>query len=86
MASSTNPSPQARAVSGSNASVDDWHGTLVSLWYLRLFGLLYLWDGVVGFLIALPSTPPVVNLAANLPHLLIGGAGLAIGLLAPRRA
>jgi hypothetical protein len=74
------------ALSGLLAAFAAWHGTLVSLWYLRLFGLLYLWDGVVGFLIALPSTSPVVNLAANLPHLLIGGAGLAIGLLAPRRA
>jgi hypothetical protein len=74
------------ALSGILAAFAAWQGTSLSLWYLRLFGLLYLWDGVVGFLIALSTTPLIVNLAANLPHLLIGGAGLAFGLALPRRA
>jgi hypothetical protein len=74
------------ALSGVLAAFAAWHGPRVSVWYSRLFGLLYGWDGVVGLLIGLAGTPLIVNLAANLPHLAIAAAALAVGFLLPRRA
>jgi hypothetical protein len=73
------------ALSGVMAAFAAWHGARVSVWYLRLFGLLYGWDGVVGLLIGLSTTPAIVNLAANLPHLAIAAAALSIGFLLPWR-
>ena len=73
------------ALSGLLAAFAAWQGARVSVWYLRLFGLLYGWDGLVGLLIGSETTPAIVNLAANLPHLGIAAAALTIGFLLPRR-
>jgi len=74
------------ALSGVMAAFAAWQGARVSVWYLRLFGLLYGWDGLVGLLIGLSTTSAIVNVAANLPHVAIAAAAITIGFLLPRRA
>ena len=67
--------------------------------FLILFGALYLGDGLLGiatgwgFLdlgivnnVSLGFSVSPLRIAANLPHILLGGVALAVGLMSGRRA
>lgn len=74
-----------------------WRSDAASRAYFRIFGPLYFLDGVVGLLtgngyldlgIILQGPldlPFATRLAANTPHLVIGGFAAAIGYLLPGR-
>ncbi len=74
-----------------------WRSEAASRAYFRIFGPLYFLDGVVGLLtgngyldlgILLQGPNDLsfaVRVAANTPHLLIGGFAAAIGYLLPGR-
>lgn len=74
-----------------------WRSDAASRAYFRIFGPLYFLDGVVGLLtgngyldlgILLQGPidlPFAIRLAANTPHLVIGGFAAAIGYLLPGR-
>ncbi len=75
-----------------------WRSDAASRAYFRIFGPLYFLDGVVGLatgngyldlgvLLQGPiDLPFAIRLAANTPHLLIGGFAAAIGYFLPGRA
>lgn len=79
------------------AALAAWHSTRAALFYFRLFGLVYFFDGVVGLLFGqgyldlgiLLYGPAQLDLAtrigANIPHLLIGGIAILIGFVFYRR-
>jgi hypothetical protein len=73
------------------AALAAWRSTAASLFYFRLFGLVYFLDGVMGLLTGegyldlgiLLHGPAALDLQtrifANLPHLLIGGVAVLVG-------
>lgn len=79
------------------AAVAAWRSDAASRAYFRIFGPLYFLDGVVGLLtgngyldlgIILQGPidlPFAIRIAANTPHLVIGGFAVAIGYLLPGR-
>jgi hypothetical protein len=75
----------AHALSALLAGFAAWQSARVSLWFLRLFGGIYGLDGAVGFLLYLPTTSLVNDLAINLPHMIIAAVALAVGLVFYRR-
>ncbi len=84
--------------SGIWAALAAWRSTRASIWYFKLFGILYGLDGVVGLLfgqgyldggIFLYGVAPLdwgAKIAANLPHILIGGMAVLIGFVLSRKA
>jgi hypothetical protein len=74
-----------------------WYSTGASLFYFRLFGLLYFFDGICGLLfgngyldlgILLYGPVPLdlsTRIGANIPHILIGGIAILIGFVFYRR-
>lgn len=79
------------------AAVAAWLSVRASTLYFRLFGTVYMLDGVVGFLFGQAFLdggifrfgPEQLDLAtrffANLPHLVIGGTAVFIGFVVARR-
>lgn len=79
------------------AAAAAWASTRAALLYFRIFGVVYFFDGVVGFLtgqgyldggifLAGPTPLPfATRLGANIPHLLIGGVAILIGYVFSRR-
>ena len=63
-----------------------WYSTRLSIHYFRLFGGIYFADAVVGLLAGLATLPPLINLALNLPHLVISSAALVFGFLLHRKS
>ena len=73
------------------------HSTGASLFYFRLFGLLYFFDGICGLLFGQGyldlgillygprSLDLMTRIGANIPHILIGGIALLIGFVFYRR-
>jgi len=69
-----------------------------SLLFLRVFGGLYLLDGLMGLLLGsgyldlgiiiygLQSLPLAFRIAANTPHILLGTIALVAGFIQPRPA
>lgn len=85
--------------SGLWAAIAAWHSYDWARTYFRIFGPLYLMDGVVGLLTGMgyldlgiflhgPADLPLgTRVAANVPHIAIGGVATLVGyLLARRRA
>lgn len=85
------------AASGVWAGVAAWRSAKASVFYFRLFGILYGLDGVVGLItergyldLGIFRSDAVgldvgTRLAANLPHMVIGGAAVFIGFVLSRR-
>lgn len=85
------------AASGVWAGVAAWHSRGWSVFYFRLFGLLYFFDGVLGFftgsgyldfgifLYGMLDLPLMTRFLANLPHLLIGGIAIYAGFVFSKR-
>jgi len=83
--------------SGVWAGIAGWRSTKASIFYFRLFGILYGLDGVVGLItergyldFGLFLNEPMglnfsTRLAANLPHIVIGGTATFIGFVLSRR-
>jgi hypothetical protein len=83
--------------SGLWAAIAAWYSTRAALFYFRLFGLVYFFDGVCGLLfgqgyldfgIFLFGPTPLdlaTRIGANIPHLLIGGIAILIGFVFSRR-
>ncbi len=75
------------------AAAAAWLSTRASIFYFRLFGLLYALDGVVGlifgqgyldfgiFLFGPAALDLGTRIAANTPHMLIGGIAVVIGFV-----
>ena len=84
--------------SGIWAAVAAWHSRAWSIFYFRLFGILYFFDGVLGFftgsgyldfgifLFGPLDLSPAVRFFANLPHLVIGGFAIYAGFVLSRRS
>ena len=85
------------AASGIWAAVAAWHSRAWSVFYFRLFGLLYFFDGVAGlflgngyldfglFLYGIADLPLMTRILANLPHLALGGFAIYAGFVLSRR-
>ena len=85
------------AASGIWAAIAAWHSRSWSVFYFRLFGILYFFDGVVGlflgngyldfgiFLYGVADLPLMTRIFANLPHLVIGGFAIYAGFVLSRR-
>ena len=85
------------AASGVWALIAAWHSRGWSVFYFRLFGLLYFFDGVLGFftgsgyldfgifLYGPLDLPLMTRFLANLPHLLIGGFAIYAGFVLSKR-
>ncbi|MGQ0602467.1 MAG: hypothetical protein ACT4QE_12335 [Anaerolineales bacterium] len=83
--------------SGLWAAFAAWRSTQQSVLYFRLFGLIYFFDGVMGvifgqgyldagiFRFGPTAIELTTKLAANAPHLAIGGIAIAIGFMLSRR-
>jgi hypothetical protein len=83
--------------SGLWAAFAAWRSVRQSVLYFRLFGLIYFFDGVLGlifgqgyldagiFRFGPTAIDLVTKLAANAPHLAIGGIALLIGFVLSRR-
>jgi len=79
------------------AAIAAWLSTGAALFYFRLFGLIYFFDGVCGLLfgqgyldfgIFLYGPTPLdlgTRIGANAPHLVIGGVAVLIGFVFYRR-
>jgi hypothetical protein len=79
------------------AAIAAWLSTRASLFYFRLFGLVYLFDGVTGLLLGQgyldggiffygPTSLPLgTRIGANAPHILIGGIAVYIGFVLGRK-
>jgi hypothetical protein len=79
------------------AAVAAWLSTRASLFYFRLFGIVYLLDGVTGLLfgqgyldggIFLNGPTPLLlgtRIGANAPHIFIGGIAVYIGFVLGRK-
>lgn len=86
------------AASGIWAAVAAWHSRAWSVFYFRLFGILYFFDGVVGlflgngyldfgiFLYGVADLPLITRILANAPHLALGGFAIYAGFFLSRRA
>lgn len=74
-----------------------WNSPKASTFYFKLFGLVYFFDGVVGFFtgqgyldlgIFLYGPAPLdlaTRIGANIPHILIGGIAIVVGFVLSRR-
>lgn len=83
--------------SGLWAAFAAWRSTRQSVLYFKLFGVIYFFDGVLGlifgqgyldggiFLIGPTAIDFVTKLAANAPHLAIGGIAIFVGYWLSRR-
>ena len=83
--------------SGIWAAVAAWHSRGWSVFYFRLFGILYFFDGVLGFftgsgyldfgifLYGVLDLPLTTRIFANLPHLAIGGFAIYLGFFLSKR-
>ncbi len=83
--------------SGIWALVAAWHSREWSVFYFRLFGVLYFLDGVMGFFLGsgyldvgiliygVLDLPLTIRFFANLPHLAIGGFAIVTGFWLSRR-
>jgi hypothetical protein len=83
--------------SGLWAAIAAWRSTRATIFYFKTFGILYGLDGVLGlilgqgyldggiFLYGLTSLDFGVRFAANLPHIVIGGAAVLIGFVLSRK-
>ncbi|GIK41428.1 MAG: DUF4383 domain-containing protein [Anaerolineae bacterium] len=77
--------------SGLWAAIAGWVSTRAAIFYFRVFGILYGLDGIIGLIfgqsyldggIFLFGSTPLnfwTRLAANLPHILIGGIAVWVG-------
>jgi hypothetical protein len=82
--------------SGIWAAIAAWSSARASLLYFRLFGVVYLFDGVLGLMAGVGYLdagificgPQALDLQtrffANLPHLLIGGIAVLVGFVFSR--
>ncbi len=82
--------------SGIWAGVAAWLSTRATITYFKLFGTLYLLDGVMGlflgsgyldfgiFIQGVLDLDPVTRIFANLPHLAIGGFAAFTGFVLSR--
>lgn len=78
------------------AGVAAWRSESAARAYFRIFGPVYFFDGVLGLLAGTGyldlgilrhgpvDLPLMVRVAANTPHLLLGGIAVAIGYALPR--
>jgi hypothetical protein len=85
------------AASGIWAAVAAWHSRAWSVFYFRLFGILYFFDGVLGlftgsgyldfgiFIYGVLDLPLMTRILANLPHLALGGFAIYAGFVLSRR-
>jgi hypothetical protein len=85
------------AASGIWAAVAAWHSRGWSVFYFRLFGILYFLDGVLGLLTGsgyldfgiviygVIDLPLMTRILANLPHLALGGFAIYAGFVLSRR-
>ena len=83
--------------SGAWAAVAAWSSFKASAFYFKLFGLIYGLDGVMGLLtgqgyldggIFINGITPLdwgFKIAANIPHILIGGIAVVIGFVFARK-
>lgn len=83
--------------SGLWAAFAVWHSTRQAVLYFKLFGLVYFFDGVMGlifgqgyldagiFRFGPTAIDFVTKLAANAPHLAIGGLAIFVGYWLSRR-
>ena len=83
--------------SGAWAAVAAWRSHKASEFYFKLFGIIYSLDGVMGLLtgqgyldggIFLKGYTPLdwgFKIAANIPHILIGGIAVIIGFVFAKR-
>jgi hypothetical protein len=83
--------------SGLWAAIAAWRSRWASTLYFKLFGTVYLLDGIVGLLFGQAFLdggifiygPAQLDLAtrigANIPHILIGGIAVLIGFVVSRR-
>ena len=83
--------------SGAWAAVAAWRSFRASEFYFKLFGLIYGLDGVMGLLtgqgyldggIFINGVTPLdwgFKIAANIPHILIGGIAVVIGFVFARK-
>ncbi|MBA3532897.1 MAG: hypothetical protein H0T73_13315 [Ardenticatenales bacterium] len=74
-----------------------WHSTRAAAFYFKAFGAIYFFDGVLGFFLGqgyldggifTQGVTPIdwgTKFAANLPHLLLGGAAMYIGFVLSRK-
>lgn len=79
------------------AAVAAWLSVRASTLYFRLFGTVYMLDGIIGFLFGQAflnggifrfGPAPLdwgIKFAANLPHMVIGGTAVFIGFVVARR-
>ena len=81
-------------LSGIWAATALWYSRNSMLYYFRIFGTVYLLDGVVGLIVGkaflnlnlfrsdvIPHADYMVRLLLNTPHLLIGGVAVIIGFM-----
>lgn len=85
------------AASGIWAAIAAWHSRAWAVFYFRLFGLLYFFDGVLGlftgggyldfgiFIYGVVDPPLITRVLANLPHLALGGFAIYAGFVLSRR-
>ena len=83
--------------SGIWAGIAAWSSTRAAVSYFKIFGFLYGFDGIVGlitergyldlgiFLNSAVGLDFITRLAANIPHILIGGFALIIGFILSRK-
>ena len=83
--------------SGAWAAVAAWRSFKASEFYFKLFGIIYGLDGVMGLLtgqgyldggIFINGVTPLdwgFKVAANIPHILIGGIAVIIGFVFARK-
>ena len=84
--------------SGVWAAIAAWHSRGWSVFYFRLFGILYFLDGVMGlflgsgyldfgiFIYGVLDQPILTRILANLPHLAIGGFAIFTGFWLSQRS
>ena len=85
-------------LSGIWAATALWYSRKSMLYYFRIFGTVYLLDGVVGLIVGkaflnlnlfrsdvAPHEDFMVRLLLNTPHLLIGGLAVIIGFMLFRK-
>ena len=83
--------------SGVWAAIAAWHSFRASVFYFKLFGIIYGLDGVLGFFtgqgyldggIFLQGITPLdltTRFLANIPHIAIGGIAVFIGFVLSKR-
>jgi hypothetical protein len=84
--------------SGIWAAIAAWKSQEATRTYFRIFGPLYMFDGVCGLLTGMGyldlgiflhgpmSLPLETRIAANLPHIAIGGIATIVGYVLARRS